>query len=247
MILYPAIDLKDGKCVRLVKGDMDKATVFNNSPVKQALEFQDAGCEWLHIVDLNGAFEGWPVNGNAVRDILKACPDMKIQLGGGIREMKTIEHWISAGIDRVILGTVAAENPNFVREAAKAFPGKIAVGIDAFQNGNVAVRGWAQESFIYAPDLVRMYQDSGVSAIIYTEIERDGVMQGPNTLRTANLANMVDIPVIASGGVSSLEDLKALKDCDASLNGAIVGRALYDKKIDVAQAIYLLKFYGKPC
>ena len=247
MILYPAIDLKDGKCVRLVKGDMASAIVFNDSPVRQALEFQDAECEWLHLVDLNGAFEGWPVNGKAVRDILKACPNMKIQLGGGIREMKTIEYWLNAGTDRVILGTVAAENPDFVREAAREFEGKIAVGIDAFQNGNVAVRGWAQESFIFAPDLAEKYQDSGVAAIIYTDIERDGAMQGPNIHRTNNLAKMVNIPVIASGGVSSLADLKALKDCDALLDGAIVGRAIYDKEIDVTEAIQLLKFYGNTC
>ncbi len=236
MILYPAIDLKDGKCVRLVQGDMDKATVFNDSPEEQALAFQKAGCKWLHVVDLNGAFEGWPVNGNAVRDILNACPDMKIQLGGGIRNMKAIEYWLGKDIERVILGTVAADDPNFVREAAREFEGKIAVGIDAFQNGNAAVHGWADDSFIYAPDLARMYQDSGVAAIIYTDIERDGAMKGPNIPRTKNLAKIAKIPVIASGGISSLDDLKELKNCGVPLNGAIVGRAIYDKRIDVAQA-----------
>ncbi len=247
MILYPAIDLKDGQCVRLLQGDMDKATVFNKSPAEQALEFQEAECEWLHVVDLNGAFEGWPVNGVAVRDILKACPKIKIQLGGGIRNMEMIKYWLNAEIDRVILGTVAAEDPSFVCAAAQAFPDKIAVGIDARADGYVATRGWANNSFIPAHELARRYQDSGVAAIIYTDIECDGAMKGPNIPRTKNLANMVNIPVIASGGVSSLEDLKALKDCDANLNGAIVGRAIYDKKIDLAQAIYLLKFYGKPC
>ena len=250
MILYPAIDLKDGQCVRLVQGDMNKATVFNNSPAEQALAFQNAECEWLHVVDLNGAFEGWPVNGKAVRDILKACPDMKIQLGGGIREMKTIEHWLDKRIHRVILGTAAAENPDLVREAAREFEGKIAVGIDAFENGHVATRGWANDSFIPAPDLAQMYQDSGVAAIVYTEIARDGAMQGPNIIRTKNMARIaekVSIPVIASGGVSSLDDLKALKTCGVTLDGAIVGRAIYDNKIDITDAIDVLKFYGNPC
>ncbi len=249
MILYPAIDLKDGQCVRLLQGDMDKATVFNNSPVKQALEFQDAGCEWLHVVDLNGAFEGWSVNGVAVEAILANC-DIPIQLGGGIRDMETIEYWLKAGIARVILGTVAEENPDFVREAARKFPNQIAVGIDAFENGNVAVRGWAQEAFILAPDLAEKYEDSGVAAIIYTEIARDGAMQGPNIIRTANMARIarkVNIDVIASGGVSSLDDLRALKTCGTQLNGVISGRALYDKKIDVTEAINLLKHYKAPC
>ena len=249
MILYPAIDLKDGQCVRLLQGDMDKATVFNNDPVQQALEFQNAKCEWLHVVDLNGAFEGWSVNGVAVEAILAKC-DIPIQLGGGIRDMKTIEYWLDAGIDRVILGTVAAENPKLVREAAKEFPNQIAVGIDAFENGNVAVRGWAQDSFIFAPDLAERYQDSGVSAIIYTEIARDGAMQGPNIIRTANMARIagkVNIDVIASGGVSSLDDLRALKTCGAQLNGVISGRAIYDKKIDIKEAINTLRHYKAPC
>ncbi len=242
MILYPAIDLKDGQCVRLVQGDMDKVTVFNKSPAEQARVFQEAGCEWLHIVDLNGAFEGKPVNWQAVQHILKACPDMKIQLGGGIRNMEMIKYWIDSGISRVILGTAAVENTHFVREAAQAFPGKIAVGIDALR-GSVATHGWAKDSRLYAPALAKYYQDSGVAAIIYTDIEQDGAMKGPNIYSTMDIARSVNIPVIASGGVSNLNDLWELETCDAPLNGAIVGRALYDKKIPIAAALKLLK----PC
>ncbi len=240
MILYPAIDLKDGQCVRLLQGDMDKATVFNNSPAEQAKAFWDAGCRWLHVVDLDGAFEGFSVNSQAIEDILEACPNMKIQLGGGIRGMAKIEHWINKHISRVILGTVAAEDPDLVREAAKKFPNQIAVGIDAMENGNVAVRGWAKDTRLYAPLLAKYYEDSGVSAIIYTEIARDGMMQGPNIIRTSAIARKVTIPVIASGGVSSLNDLKELKTCGTRLNGVISGRALYDKKIDVKEALALL-------
>ncbi len=243
MILYPAIDLKDGQCVRLLQGDMDEATVFNNRPAKQAKAFWDAGCEWLHLVDLNGAFEGWPVNSGAVRDILKACPKMKMQLGGGIRDMNMIKYWLDAGIDRVILGTIAAENPDIVREAAKEFPNQIAIGIDTRNNGMIATRGWAKDTDIFAPVLAKMYEDSGVAALIFTDIECDGVMQGPNIYDTMDLANAVDIPVIASGGVSSLDDLWELETCDAPLDGAIVGRALYDKKIPIDAALKLLK----PC
>ena len=239
MILYPAIDLKDGKCVRLLQGDMDKATVFNNSPVKQALEFQDAGCEWLHIVDLNGAFEGKPVNLSAVKAILHACPTMKIQLGGGIRDLDTIGYWLDAGISRVILGTIALENPVVVHRAITRFSDKIAIGIDA-RNGLVATNGWVKNTGMEVIDLANEYESSAVSAIIYTAIERDGVMQGPNIEATAELANSVNTPVIASGGVSSLADLKALKNCGAPLNGVIVGRALYDKKIDIKKALALL-------
>ncbi len=253
MILYPAIDLKDGQCVRLLQGDMNKATVFNNSPAEQALEFQKLGCEWLHLVDLNGAFEGWPVNGVAVEDILKACPNMKIQLGGGIRDMDTIEYWLGKGIERIILGTVAAENPELVREAAKAFPDKIAVGIDAV-SGNVATHGWVKNARISVIDLAKKYEDSGVGAIIFTDIERDGVMKGPNFFGIGHTAKEVNIPVIASGGVSSMEDLKTLKNLTAisesyttPLNGAIVGRAIYDKEIDIKQAINTLRHYKAPC
>ena len=239
MILYPAIDLKDGQCVRLYKGEMQQATVFNDDPAAQARAFQDAGCEWIHLVDLNGAFAGEPVNAAAVEAILAAIT-VPAQLGGGIRDMATIESWITKGLSRVILGTVAVENPDLVREAARSFPGKIAVGIDA-RNGRVATKGWAEETDVMVTDLARSFEDAGVSAIIYTDINRDGAMQGPNVAATAALANAVSIPVIASGGVSSLDDLRALKSSGAALNGAISGRALYDGAIDLAEAVALLK------
>ncbi len=238
MILYPAIDLKDGQAVRLLRGEMDKATVFNEDPAAQARAFADAGCEWLHLVDLNGAFAGEPVNAAPVEAILKAC-NVPAQLGGGIRDMVTIETWIEKGLARVILGTVAVENPDLVREAAKAFPGKVAVGIDA-RNGMVATKGWAEETDVQVTDLARSFEDAGVAAIIYTDINRDGAMQGPNIEATAALAQAVSIPVIASGGVSSLDDLIALRDCGVELNGAISGRALYDGAIDLAEAIRAL-------
>ncbi len=238
MILYPAIDLKDGNAVRLLRGEMDKATVFNEDPAAQARAFVDAGCEWLHLVDLNGAFAGEPVNAAPVEAILKAC-NVPAQLGGGIRDMATIETWIEKGLARVILGTVAVENPDLVREAAKAFPGKVAVGIDA-RNGMVATKGWAEETDVQVTDLARSFEDAGVAAIIYTDINRDGAMQGPNIEATAALAQAVSIPVIASGGVSSLDDLIALRDCGVELNGAISGRALYDGAIDLAEAIRAL-------
>lgn len=239
MILYPAIDLKDGQAVRLLRGDMEKATVFNDDPAAQARAFVDAGCNWLHLVDLNGAFEGQPVNAAAVRAILAAC-QVPAQLGGGIRDMTTIETWLENGLARVILGTVAVENPDLVREAAKAFPGRIAVGIDA-RNGKVATRGWAEETDVDATDLARRFEDAGVAAIIYTDIMRDGAMQGPNVEATAALARAVSIPVIASGGVSSLADLVALKECGVALNGAISGRALYDGALDLREALAVLK------
>ncbi len=238
MILYPAIDLKDGNAVRLLRGEMDKATVFNEDPAAQARAFVEAGCEWLHLVDLNGAFAGEPVNAAPVEAILKAC-DVPAQLGGGIRDMATIETWIEKGLARVILGTVAVENPDLVREAAKAFPGKVAVGIDA-RNGMVATKGWAEETDVQVTDLARSFEDAGVAAIIYTDINRDGAMQGPNIEATAALAQAVSIPVIASGGVSSLDDLIALRDCGVALNGAISGRALYDGAIDLKEAIRAL-------
>jgi len=239
MILYPAIDLKDGRAVRLLRGDMEKATVFNEDPAAQARAFVEAGCEWLHLVDLNGAFAGAPVNAAPVEAILAACP-VPAQLGGGIRDMATIEHWLGRGLARVILGTVAVENPALVLEAARAFPGQVAVGIDA-RNGRVATKGWAEETDVDATDLARSYQDAGVAAIIYTDIDRDGAMQGPNIEATAALACAVSIPVIASGGVSSLDDLIALRDCGAGLNGAISGRALYDGALDLAAALAALK------
>jgi phosphoribosylformimino-5-aminoimidazole carboxamide ribotide isomerase len=239
MILYPAIDLKDGQCVRLLRGEMDQATVFNDDPAAQALTFQAAGCEWVHLVDLNGAFKGAPVNGAAVEAIL-ATITIPAQLGGGIRDMKTIEGWLAKGLRRVILGTVAVRDPGLVRTAAKAFPGQIAVGIDA-RKGMVAVEGWAETTDITALDLARKFEDAGVAAIIYTDIDRDGAMQGPNVEATAALAKAVAIPVIASGGVSSMADLRALKNCGAKLDGVISGRALYDGQIDAAKAVMLLK------
>ncbi len=237
MILYPAIDLKDGQAVRLVHGDMDRATVFNDDPAAQARAFVDAGCEWLHLVDLNGAFAGEPVNAAPVEAILAAC-DVPAQLGGGIRDMATIEAWLTKGLARVILGTVAVENPDLVREAARAFPGQVAVGIDA-RGGKVATKGWATETNVDATDLARSFEDAGVAAIIYTDINRDGAMGGPNIPATASLARAVSIPVIASGGVSSLADLKALKATKV-IAGAISGRALYDGAIDLTQALKAL-------
>ncbi len=239
MLLYPAIDLKDGQAVRLVRGEMDKATVFNDDPAAQARAFVEAGCEWLHLVDLNGAFAGEPVNAAPVEAILAAC-DVPVQLGGGIRDMATIESWIEKGLARVILGTVAVENPDLVREAARVFPGKVAVGIDA-RNGMVATKGWAEETDVEVTDLARSFEDAGVAAIIYTDINRDGAMQGPNIEATAALARAVSIPVIASGGVSSLADLIALRDCGAKLNGAISGRALYDGALNLRDALAALR------
>lgn len=237
MILYPAIDLKDGQCVRLLHGEMDKATVFGDDPAAQAAAFEAAGCEWLHLVDLNGAFAGQPVNAAAVESILSRV-NVPAQLGGGIRDMATIEMWLTKGLARVILGTVAVENPDLVRQAAREFPGRIAVGIDA-RDGRVATRGWADQTDVLASDLARRFEDAGVAAIIYTDIGRDGAMTGPNVEATADLARSVSIPVIASGGVSSLEDLIVLRDTGV-IAGAISGRALYDGAIDLAQAIRAL-------
>jgi phosphoribosylformimino-5-aminoimidazole carboxamide ribotide isomerase len=239
MILYPAIDLKDGNCVRLYKGEMDQATVFSDDPAAQARAFVQQGCEWLHLVDLNGAFAGAPVNGDAV-DAILAGVNVPCQLGGGIRDMATIESWLNKGLARVILGTVAVENPDLVRQAASAFPGKVAVGIDA-RDGRVATKGWAQETDVMVTDLARQFEDAGVAAIIYTDINRDGAMQGPNVAATAALARAVSIPVIASGGVSSLADLIALKNCGAALDGAISGRALYDGALDLGEALMALR------
>ncbi|MGA1181176.1 MAG: 1-(5-phosphoribosyl)-5-[(5-phosphoribosylamino)methylideneamino]imidazole-4-carboxamide isomerase [Marivivens sp.] len=238
MILYPAIDLKDGNAVRLVHGEMGSATVFNDDPAVQARAFVEAGCEWLHLVDLNGAFAGKPVNAAPVEAILAACK-VPAQLGGGIRDMATIERWIDKGLARVILGTVAVENPALVREAARAFPGHVAVGIDA-RAGKVATKGWAEETNIDATDLAKSFEDAGVSAIIYTDILRDGAMKGPNIEATEALARAVSIPVIASGGVSSLADLITLRDTGV-ISGAISGRALYDGAIDLKEALKALK------
>jgi phosphoribosylformimino-5-aminoimidazole carboxamide ribotide isomerase len=237
MILCPAIDLKDGQCVRLLRGDMEAATVFGDDPAAQARAFAEAGCAWLHLVDLNGAFAGHPVNAEAVEAILRAV-EIPVQLGGGIRDMATAETWIGRGVARIILGTAAVEDPAFVREAARAWPGKIAVGIDA-RGGRVATRGWAETTETKAVDLARRFEDAGVAALIYTDIDRDGAMRGPNVGATAELARAVRIPVIASGGVASLDDLVALR-ATGVIAGAISGRALYDGAIYLRAALVAL-------
>lgn len=238
MILYPAIDLKDGQAVRLVRGDMATATVFNDDPAAQARAFAAAGFSWLHLVDLNGAFAGHPVNRVAVKAILAAV-DCPVQLGGGIRNHETIEGWLSAGISRVILGTAAVKDPDLVRAACRAYPGRIAVGIDA-RNGIVAVEGWAEDGGIVATDLAKRFADAGVAAIIYTDISRDGALAGVNVAATAALAREVPIPVIASGGVASMDDISALLAVESEgVAGAILGRALYDGRIDPAEALVL--------
>ncbi len=239
MILFPAIDLKDGQCVRLQQGDMNRATVFNDDPAAQARAFEQLGFEWLHLVDLNGAFASRPVNAEAVKAILEAI-SIPVQLGGGIRDMATIEHWLEAGIRRVILGTVAVRDPDLVRQACRAFPGQVAVGIDA-KGGKVAVEGWAEESRLSAIELAMRFEDAGVAAIIYTDIERDGVLKGLNIPATLKLAAATSIPVIASGGLASLADIERLlqPDC-AILEGAISGRALYDGRLDATAALELI-------
>ena len=240
MILFPAIDLKDGQCVRLVRGEMDQATVFNDDPAAQARAFEAQGFAWLHLVDLNGAFAGRPVNGAAV-DAILAAVGIPVQLGGGIRDMATIETWLGKGIARVILGTAAVRDPDLVREACRAFPGRIAVGLDA-RGGRVAVEGWAETSDLSAPDLVARFEDAGVAAVIYTDIDRDGVLQGLNLEATVRLARATAIPVIASGGLSSIDDIRALlRPENAILEGAVSGRALYDGRIDAADALALIR------
>lgn len=236
MILYPAIDLKEGRCVRLVRGDMEQATVFNDDPAAQAASFAGAGASWLHLVDLDGAFAGKPVNAAAVEAIVNRVA-VPVQLGGGIRTLETIEDWLDRGVKRVILGTVAVKDPDLVMRACREFPGRIAVGIDA-RGGRVAVEGWAEETDILAVDLARKFADAGVDAIVYTDIDRDGVLQGANIPATAELAGAVPIPVIASGGVSSLDDIRALA-AEQRIAGAIVGRALYDGRIDLGEALEL--------
>jgi phosphoribosylformimino-5-aminoimidazole carboxamide ribotide isomerase len=238
MILFPAIDLKDGACVRLLRGRMADATVYNADPAAQARTFADMGCQWLHIVDLNGAFAGRPVNEGAVRAILAAVT-VPVQLGGGIRNMATIEAWLAAGVRRVILGTSALRNPALVREACKAHPGRIAVGVDA-RRGKIAVEGWAETSDMTAEDLALAFEDAGVAAIVYTDIDRDGALEGPNVEATVALARAITTPVIASGGVSSLDDLKAIGAHEADgIVGAVAGRALYDGRLDLAAALRL--------
>lgn len=246
MILFPAIDLKDGDCVRLRLGEMDQATVFNADPAAQARDFEAQGFQWLHVVDLNGAFAGKPVNGKAVEAIIAALK-IPIQLGGGIRDLATIANWLEQGITRVILGTVAVRDPALVREAARDFPGCIAVGIDA-RDGKVAIEGWAETSEMTALDLARSFEDAGVAAIIHTDIARDGVLQGLNLEATAELADAVSIPVIASGGLASLEDIRRLLEPRyKKLEGAITGRALYDGRIEAKEALALIAARQNRC
>lgn len=240
MILFPAIDLKDGQCVRLKLGDMNQATVFADDPAAQARTFQDQGFEYLHLVDLNGAFAGTSVNGDAVEAILKSV-SIPVQLGGGIRDLDAIAGWLDNGMARVILGTLAVRDPELVRHACREFPGQVAVGIDA-KGGHVAVEGWAESSTLSVLDLASKFEDAGVSAIIYTDIDRDGILAGLNIKSTLELAAATSIPVIASGGLASMDDINRLtrKDC-AVLEGAISGRALYDGRIDPALALQTLK------
>jgi phosphoribosylformimino-5-aminoimidazole carboxamide ribotide isomerase len=245
VILFPAIDLKEGRCVRLVQGDMERATIFNDDPADQAATFEAQGFEWLHIVDLDGAFAGRPMNAAAVDRILSRVT-VPVQLGGGIRDMKTVEGWLAKGVARVIIGTAAVRDPDFVREAARLFPGKIAVGIDA-KDGRVAMEGWAQTSSVTADELGRRFEHAGVSAIIYTDIARDGILKGLNIPMTLALARAVSIPVIASGGLAAMADVERLLEPDcANLAGAITGRALYDGRIDPVDALALIARARRP-
>ncbi len=240
MILFPAIDLKDGQCVRLKLGDMEQATVYNTDPGAQAKAFEDQGFEWLHVVDLNGAFAGQTVNGDAVDAILKSTKN-PVQLGGGIRTLDHIEAWLSRGLARVILGTIAVRDPVLVIEACKRFPSQVAVGIDA-KGGKVAVEGWAEASELGVIELAQRFEGAGVAAIIYTDIDRDGILAGINWASTLELADAVSIPVIASGGLASMEDIKRMLEPDAvKLEGAISGRALYDGRIDPVEALAMIK------
>ncbi len=241
MIIFPAIDLKEGQAVRLQQGDMARATVFNADPAAQAKAFEDQGFEYLHIVDLDGAFAGKPVNGDAVDNILKTI-SMPVQLGGGIRNMTTIEGWLGRGIDRVIIGTAAVRDPELVRAASRQFPGRVAVGLDA-RDGKVAVEGWAETSSeVTVLDIAQRFEDAGVAAIIYTDIARDGLLQGLNLDATIELAEAVNTPVIASGGLASIEDVKQMLQPRAKkLAGAIAGRALYDGRLDAAEALALIR------
>ena len=240
MILYPAIDLKDGVAVRLEQGDMARATIFHRDPAAQAQAFAAQGFEYLHVVDLDGAFAGKPVNAAAVERILETI-GIPLQLGGGVRDLATVEGWLGKGIDRVIIGTAAVRDPALVKEAARKFPGRVAVGLDA-RDGKVAVEGWAEISQLTALEIARRFEDAGVAAIIYTDIARDGLLKGLNLDATIALAETVSIPVIASGGLASLDDIKALLSPRArKLAGAIAGRALYDGRLDVAEALKLIR------
>jgi len=240
VILFPAIDLKNGQCVRLEQGDMARATVFNLDPAAQAKTFEQQGFEYLHVVDLDGAFAGKPVNAQAVEAMLKVVK-FPVQLGGGIRDLATIEAWLSKGIRRVIIGTAAVRDPALVKEAAKKFPGRVAVGLDA-RDGKVAVEGWAETSTVIALDIAQRFEDAGVAAIIFTDIARDGLLKGLNLDATIALADAISIPVIASGGFASIDDVKALLQPRAKkLEGAISGRALYDGRVDPAEALALIK------
>lgn len=234
-IVYPAIDLKGGACVRLLHGRMESATVYNDEPADQARLFEQSGCRWLHIVDLDGAFSGRSENAAAVSAIVEAV-DLKIQLGGGVRSMAGVEGWLDAGVQRVILGTAAVRDPAFVKEAARAFPGRIAVGVDA-RDGRVKTDGWDGDTEFTSADIARRFEDAGVAAVIFTDIGRDGALTGVNVEETAGLAETVSIPVIASGGVASLDDITALREADAGIDGVIVGRALYDGRIDLNAAL----------
>jgi phosphoribosylformimino-5-aminoimidazole carboxamide ribotide isomerase len=239
VILYPAIDLKEGRCVRLLRGEMSAATVFNEDPAAQAKSFADAGCRWLHLVDLDGAFAGKPMNAASVEAILKAVR-VPAQLGGGIRDLATIEAWLGKGIARIILGTAALTNPDLVKEGCRKFPGKVAVGIDA-RGGKVAVEGWAKTSEMTALDLARRVEDAGAAAIIFTDIDRDGALAGVNVAATAALARALETPVIASGGVAALDDIAALKAHESDgIAGAILGRALYDGRVDLKAALAMV-------
>ncbi|MGE3990683.1 1-(5-phosphoribosyl)-5-[(5-phosphoribosylamino)methylideneamino]imidazole-4-carboxamide isomerase [Pseudorhodoplanes sp.] len=240
VILFPAIDLKDGLAVRLEQGDMARATVFNRDPADQAYAFELAGFEYLHIVDLDGAFAGKPVNGRAVDRILEAT-NIRVQLGGGIRDMATVEGWLDKGVNRVIIGTAAVRDPALVREAASAFPGRVAVGLDA-RDGRVAVQGWAEASELTALEIAKRFEDAGVAAIIYTDISRDGMLKGINWDATIALADTISIPVIASGGLASIEDVRTLlMPQSVKLEGAIAGRALYDGRLNAAEALALIR------
>lgn len=240
MKLYPAIDLKEGKCVRLFKGDMKAATIYNEDAAAQARRFEAAGFEYLHVVDLDGAVSGSKANREVVASILKSV-DMPVQLGGGIRDRKTVDEWLNAGVSRVILGTAAVKKPELVKEVAKAYPGKIAVGIDA-RNGMVAVEGWVKASTMKAVDLAKLFEDAGVAAIIYTDIARDGTLEGPNLDETVALAEAIRIPVILSGGIGSMDDLRAVKAReDSGIEGIIIGRALYENTIQPYDALALMQ------